>query len=86
MGFHERKFEVVAWKLGVYSVAAVVRNCQDNFTWRLITVYGSPYDEGKQDFLNELDELLVNWDGPTVVGGGGGGLTWCVIPRKKVMV
>jgi hypothetical protein len=70
VGFHERKFEVVAWKLGVYSVAAVVRNCHDNFTSRLIIVYGSPFDEGKQDFINELEELLVNWDGPTVVGGG----------------
>ena len=32
-------------------------------------VYGSPYEEGKLDFLAELERLLVNWDGPTVLGG-----------------
>ena len=53
----------------MYSVATIVRNCQDNFVWRLITVYGSPYDEGKQEFINELENLLDNWDGPTVIGG-----------------
>jgi len=53
----------------VYSVAAIIRNCHDNFVWRLITVYGSPYDEGKQEFINELENLLDNWDGPTMIGG-----------------
>ena len=69
VGFSERKFEVLAWKIGVYSVAAIVRNCHDNFVWRLITVCGSPYDEGKQEFINELENLVDNWDGPTVIGG-----------------
>ena len=69
VGFSERKFEVLAWKIGVYSVAAIIRNCHDNFVWRLITVYGSPYDEGKQEFINELENLLDNWDGSTVIGG-----------------
>lgn len=69
VGFNERKFEALAQKVGSFSVAAIVRNCYDKFTWRLITVYGSPYDEGKQDFIFELDSLLVNWDGPTVIGG-----------------
>ena len=32
-------------------------------------VYGSPYKEGKMDFLLELEGLLDNWDGPTVIGG-----------------
>ena len=32
-------------------------------------VYGSPYDEEKQEFINELENLLDNWDGPTVIGG-----------------
>jgi hypothetical protein len=32
-------------------------------------VYGSPYDEGKSDFIQELHSLLDNWDGPTLIGG-----------------
>jgi len=35
----------------------------------LITVYGSAYEEGKQEFINELHEILSEWDGPTLVGG-----------------
>lgn len=48
VGFNDRKFEVMAWQLGTYSLAAMVKNSVDNFVWRLITVYGSPYDEGKK--------------------------------------
>jgi exonuclease III len=68
-GFNERKFDVLAWQLGKYSVASTVRNCLDNFTWRLISLYGSPYNEGKVEFITDLGNLLENWDGPTVVGG-----------------
>lgn len=32
-------------------------------------VYGSPYEEGKADFLQGLGGLLDNWEGPTVIGG-----------------
>lgn len=32
-------------------------------------VYGSPYDEGKISFIQELETFLDNWDGPTVIGG-----------------
>lgn len=69
VGFNERKFDVLAWKVGFCSVAAIIRNWHDNFTWRLISVYGSPYDEGKIEFITELENLLDNWDGPTVIGG-----------------
>lgn len=37
--------------------------------WRLVVVYGSPYEEGKAEFLQELGDLLDNWDGPTIIGG-----------------
>ena len=52
VGCNERKFDVLAWQLGKYSVATTVRNCLDNFTWRLIFVYGSPYDKGKVELYN----------------------------------
>ena len=34
-----------------------------------ISVYGSAYEEGKADFIQELSSLLENWDGPALVGG-----------------
>jgi hypothetical protein len=37
------------------------------FSWRLFVVYGSPYDEGKQAFLTELDSVMAHWQGPTII-------------------
>jgi hypothetical protein len=69
VGLNERKFEVIAWKNGSFSVAGIIKNCLDNFVWRFVVVYGSPYEEGKADFLGELVGLLANRDGPTAIGG-----------------
>jgi exonuclease III len=69
VGVNERKLDVIAWKVGSYSVAGILKNCHDNFIWRIVVVYGSPYEEGKLEFLLELEELLTNWEGPTVIGG-----------------
>jgi hypothetical protein len=48
---------------------AVVKNSLDKWVWRLVTIYGSPYEESNLDFLAELDGALANWQGPTLVGG-----------------
>lgn len=69
VGVNSNKFEVLSWQVGSYSLAAMIKNNNDNFVWRLIVVYGSPYEEGKLEFLKELEDLLDNWDGPTVIGG-----------------
>jgi len=47
----------------------MIKNSLDKFVWRLVVVYGSPYEEGKLEFLQELENILGNWDGPTVLGG-----------------
>jgi endonuclease/exonuclease/phosphatase (EEP) superfamily protein YafD len=36
---------------------------------RVSTIYGSPYEEGKDEFISELHELFFNWDGPAMIGG-----------------
>jgi hypothetical protein len=33
----------------------MVKNQVESFFWRTITVYGSPYDEAKSEFIDELD-------------------------------
>ena len=35
-----------------------------------MSVYGSSYEEGKARFIQELHEILDNWSGPTLLGGG----------------
>jgi len=32
-------------------------------------MYGSPYEEGKQEFINELHLVMDNWNRPTLVVG-----------------
>jgi hypothetical protein len=42
---------------------------RSNFSWKLVVVYGSPYDEGKMEFIDELHLVLSAWQGPIVIGG-----------------
>jgi hypothetical protein len=60
----------------------MVRNVRDNFVWRLIVVYGTPYEDAKVEFINELHEVMTKWQGPTVLGGI---LIWSEARKKKVM-
>jgi len=63
------KFEIVGWQLHKFCVTTVVKNIIDKFVWKLWEVYGCPYDEGKQEFIDELDFLFDNWAGPILLGG-----------------
>jgi hypothetical protein len=47
----------------------IIRNNTDKFTWSLIVVYDSPYDETKLEFIDELHFVMGLWDGPTLIGG-----------------
>jgi endonuclease/exonuclease/phosphatase (EEP) superfamily protein YafD len=47
----------------------LARNKISDTIVRITTVYGSPYEEGKQAFISELHELFLNWNGPTIIGG-----------------
>jgi hypothetical protein len=69
VGLNSRKFEVLAWQNLIFAVSVMIKNCDDKFVWRFLSVYGSPYEDGKQEFINELHSLLENWDGPTLIGG-----------------
>lgn len=45
-----------------------MKNKQDGLEWRIIVVYGSPYEEGKQEFISELHEMFISWQGSTLIG------------------
>ena len=68
-GADERSLEVISCLKRQFSISMLVKNTRDNFVWRVIVVYGCPYDEGKGDFITELHEVMLNWSGPTIVGG-----------------
>lgn len=50
-----------------FSISLMMMDKKTGFSWRLFVVYGSPYDEGKQAFLTELDSVMAHWLGPTII-------------------
>jgi hypothetical protein len=52
-----------------FSLNCVVQNKIDGFVWKLVVVYGAPYDDKKADFIDELHLIFLGWQGPIMVGG-----------------
>ena len=69
VGLRTSKFNIISWDIKQFCVSALASNIGGGFTWKLITVYGSAYDEHKQEFLNELLAVMSEWEGPTLIGG-----------------
>jgi hypothetical protein len=70
VGFKALTFEVISWQNFKFGATAIVRNHADKFTWRLIVVYGSPYEEFKLGFISELDSIMTTCQGPYPFRGG----------------
>ena len=62
-------FDIIQCDLHNYCISCLIRNKQDSSVWRLISVYGSAYDQYKMDFINELHSILAGGGGPTLVSG-----------------
>jgi hypothetical protein len=59
---------VISWDIKRFSVSVLVKEKIKDIAIRITTVYGSPYEEGKQDFLSELHQLSLNWNDPSLIG------------------
>ena len=62
-------FEVLQWSSLNYSVSCNLKVKSSGTCFRVIAVYGSPYEEGKEKFLSELHSLFIDNETPTLVGG-----------------
>jgi hypothetical protein len=71
VGFKSDIFEIISWQGLELCAVAIVKNILDKVVWRLITIYDIPYEESKSKltFLEKLDGILNNWQGPTMIGG-----------------
>jgi exonuclease III len=69
VGVDSDLFEIIAWDIKVFSVSCILKNKVDSRVWRHISVYGSPYEEGKEEFLSELHTLFLDNNLPTLVSG-----------------
>jgi hypothetical protein len=62
VGINLDVFEVLSWEIIKFSINVVVKIKSFGVTVRLSTIYGSPYKEGKDEFISELHELFRNWE------------------------
>lgn len=51
MGIDVDLFDIISWSLSDFSVSCVLKLKSGDTTFRVITVYGSPYEEGKEAFI-----------------------------------
>jgi hypothetical protein len=52
-----------------YSASVILQDVKSRFSWKLVVIYGSPYEEGKQEFIDELHQIMHSWQGPILLGG-----------------
>jgi hypothetical protein len=52
-----------------YSASCTISDRKKIFDWKLVVVYGSPYEDGKIEFIDELHTILAMWQGPIIIGG-----------------
>ena len=69
VGIDTNFFEVLSWDIKDFSVSCLLRNKVDSKIWRHISVYGSPYEEGKESFISELHSLFIDNTYPTLISG-----------------
>jgi hypothetical protein len=69
VGFNSSIFDILGWQEFKYCGVARITNQGDGFEWRMISVYGSPYDETKHEFIEELHVVTSEWQGPTLIDG-----------------
>ena len=69
MGVDLDLFDVLAWEFRQSSIACQVKFKPKDLTLTFVSVYGSPYEEGKEEFISELHSILMNTSGPLLIGG-----------------
>jgi hypothetical protein len=52
-----------------FSVSCVLQEKAQNFSWKLLVVYGPAYEDKKVEFIDELHSILTSWQGPMLIGG-----------------
>jgi hypothetical protein len=47
-----------------FAVSCVAQDLTTKFSWKMVVVYGSPYEDKKCTFIDELHSILARWQGP----------------------
>ena len=69
MGVDLDLFDILSWEIRKFSIACQVNFRPKNLSLTFISVYGSPYEEGKEEFISELHSILMGTSGPMLIAG-----------------
>jgi exonuclease III/plasmid maintenance system killer protein len=69
LGANEDLFSMSVRELLDFTVSVMLSIKASSFVFKLVVVYGSPYEEGKQAFVDELHKVMGSWTGPILLGG-----------------
>ena len=58
VGVKEDRFDIIHCDIHTFCISCILKFKNKDTKWRLISIYGSAYDEFKLDFLNELNNVL----------------------------
>lgn len=61
VGLNSDLFSITVGDMLKFTISVMVQSKKTNLTWKLVVIYGSPYEEGKQEFLDELDQVMASW-------------------------
>jgi hypothetical protein len=61
VGVREKYFIMSNVSILKSSISCMLQDSKSSFCWKLVVAYGSPYEEGKADFIDELHVVLSSW-------------------------
>jgi hypothetical protein len=61
--------DIHSWNIRNFCVSCFLRFEPKGIDFRVILVYGSPYEEGKEEFISELNALFMDSFIPTLICG-----------------
>ena len=62
--------DLIEMEKGAFSIFCWFKNCEDNFVWMFIGVYGLVLTKERENFQNELSDIRGLWKDTWYVGEG----------------
>jgi len=69
VGANSDVFTITVLEILKFSTSVMLTNKKNNFSWKLIVIYGPAYEDRKVEFLDELQHIMNSWKGPLLIGG-----------------
>jgi hypothetical protein len=82
VGLRSDCFSILSWQCLHHAPIFMIKNNSDGFIWKLMVIYGTPYDANKE-FIDEIHWIMGSWTGPTLLGGIS---TWSGTRKRRIMV